>query len=247
MDNVYYVGPSQGPTPGDSYTFSGNTLTNVGGLDGIFLQNFSPYRATPTPPSPEVTVQIYWNIDNSIDGETGIRGLNELSTDASHQARPTSAASDISMVDAIPTTISTAYVDDGWTGEDRFSDPDGIGTGNVVAYTYNGFDTIQEGVDAVSNSGTVNVAAGIYEENVDVDKIVSILGAGSGDTASDTIVTTPASIDSKVGVFQITTTGTSGSPILLDGMRVKPVGQSGVSIGRFTESTGTTVSYLIFE
>ncbi len=246
VDNVYYVGPGQGPSVGDNFTFSGNTLTNVGGLDGIFLQNFSPYRAG-TPPSPEVTVHIYWDSDNSIDGETGIRGLNELSTDATHAARPSSAATDISMVDAIPTDISTTYVDAGWTGEDRFGDPDGTGTGTVMAYAYNGFDTIQAGVDAISAGGTVNVAAGTYQENVVINKIVSILGAGSGNTDSDTIVTSPLSVDYKVGVFQITATGNSGAVILLYGMQVQPIGQAGVSIGRFTESTGTSVAFLTLD
>ena len=34
----------------------------------------------------------------------------------------------------------------------------------------NPFNTIQEGIDAVPEGGTVNVAAGNYEENLTVDK-----------------------------------------------------------------------------
>ena len=244
VDNVYYVGPGQGPTAGDSFSFSGNMLTNVGGPDGIFLQNFSPYRATPL--SPEVTVQIQWNLDNSIDGETGIRGLNELSIEATHASRASSAATDIDAVTGIPVPAAV-FVDDTWVGEGRFVDPDGIGLGDELAFAYNAFDTIQGGVDAVTPGGVVNVAAGTYQENIVVNKIVSILGAGSGNTGSDTIVTSPVTVDYKVGVFQITASGNSGAIILLSDMQVHPVGQAGVSIGRFTESTGTSVAYLTLD
>ena len=192
-------------------------------------------------------IPIYWDISNTIDGETGIRGLNELSTNATHTARPSSGATVIESVFITPADVTPVFVDDNWSGEDRFSDPDGIGTGNVVAYAYNGFDTIQAGVDAVTSGGVVNVAAGTYQENVVVNKIVSILGAGSGNTDSDTIVTSPPSVDPKVGVFQITATGNSGAIILLHAMQVQPIGQAGVSIGRFSESTGTSVAFLTLD
>ena len=107
------------------------------------------------------------------------------------------------------------------------------------------FATIQKAVTTVAPGGTVHVAAGTYVGNVLVDKQVSIIGAGSG--TDGTIVTTPAGFDTKVGVFQITGSGTSGAPLLLQDMRVQPVGQSGVSVGRFTESTGLNVSYLTLD
>lgn len=44
---------------------------------------------------------------------------------------------------------------------------------------------IQEGVDLASEGGTVNVAAGTYQENVVVDKSVSIAGAGRDRTIVD--------------------------------------------------------------
>ncbi|MBG0786730.1 MAG: hypothetical protein H0S79_16665 [Anaerolineaceae bacterium] len=104
------------------------------------------------------------------------------------------------------------------------------------------FDTIQEAVDNVAEGGTVHVAAGTYAENVVVDKPVSIIGAGSS-----SIVTSPVSFDSKVGIFQITGSGLVGSPILLQDLQIEPVGQAGISVGRFTEATGTHVSYLSLE
>ena len=81
-----------------------------------------------------------------------------------------------------------------------------------------------------------------------VDKYVVITGAGSSDTADDTIVTSPATVDYKVGVFQIAASGlSSAEPIVLQNMRVQPNGQAGVSIGRFTEATGVTVDYLTLD
>jgi len=108
------------------------------------------------------------------------------------------------------------------------------------------FLTIQKGIDSVSVGGTVNVAAGTYIENVLVNKHVSVIGAGSG--TDGTIVTTPAGFDTKVGVFQITGSGIdSTDPLLLQDIRIEPVGQSGISVGRFTESTGQNVSYLTLD
>ena len=57
-------------------------------------------------------------------------------------------------------------------------------------------------------------------------------------------MTTPTGFDTKVGVFQITGSGADGSPLLLQDLRIEPVGQAGISVGRFTEATGTSVDYL---
>ena len=48
------------------------------------------------------------------------------------------------------------------------------------SHTWNvdAFDTIQAGINAVASSGTVNVAAGTYNENVHIDKPLRLLGEG---------------------------------------------------------------------
>ncbi|MBN2149132.1 MAG: tandem-95 repeat protein [Anaerolineales bacterium] len=156
---------------------------------------------------------------------------------------------------ALTNGLVSAHVDyTPWldTGSDTSSDPGFQGDFDTLWVDNDSPQTgtvgrIQEGVDMVSGS-TVYVAAGTYQENILVDTYVEIIGAGSGDTASDTIVTTPATFDSKVGVFQIAASGLSQSqPILLQDMRLLPVGQAGVSVGRFTEATGTNVSYLLLD
>ena len=175
VDEVFMAMKTSYHTDGDHYAFTGNTLTNVGGADGIFLDNLT-YNDTP------FDIPIYWDISNTIDGETGIRGLNELSTDATHAARPSSGATVIESVFITPAAVTPVFVDAGWTGADRFSDPDGIGAGNLLAYGYNGFDTIQAAVDAASDGGTVNVAAGTYTEQVTITKNLSLLGADQDTT-----------------------------------------------------------------
>ena len=75
---------------------------------------------------------------------------------------------------------STAYVDDDWSAVPVGIDPDGAGPATEMGY--DAFPTVQAGVDAVADDGTVNVAAGTYVENVVVGKPVTINGA-SGNAA----------------------------------------------------------------
>ncbi len=173
VDEVFSATRSQGHADGDEFTFTGNTLTNVGGSDGIFLQNVTN-DTTP------VTVNIFWDISNSIDGETGIRGLVELSTDAAHAGRAASSATDIEAVFALPVPVDPVFVDDDWAGEDRFSDLDDLRTADLVVFEYNGFATIQAGIDAAASGGTVNVNAGTYTEDLEIDKALSLLGPNAG-------------------------------------------------------------------
>lgn len=174
--DVHYVffarNASGGTDPGDQFTFTNNVLTRVGGADGVFLQNVTN---DPTP----VHVLIHWNINNTIDGETGVRGLNELSVQATHASRPTSGASDLDAVDAV-SAKPVVFVNPSWNGASRFTDPDGISAGiGPVAYGFNGFSTIQQGIDNVDVGGTVNVGAGAYAEEVSIGKDLTLAGQGN--------------------------------------------------------------------
>jgi hypothetical protein len=74
-------------------------------------------------------------------------------------------------IDTGPPT--TAYVDDDYCA----------GCANDGhTWTYDAFDKVQEGVDAVEVGGTVMVAAGTYEEEVEIAKNMTVSGAGSGST-----------------------------------------------------------------
>jgi len=77
------------------------------------------------------------------------------------------------------------YVDDDWTG------PADCG-GN--AWGYNAFATIQDGIDGVAETGTVNVADGLYlASNTTVNKPVTIVGANAG-----TVTVAPAAEDDNL-------------------------------------------------
>jgi Calx-beta domain len=74
---------------------------------------------------------------------------------------------------------ATVYVDDDWTGTTAGADPDGAGP--ATEFGYDAFATIQTGVDAVATGGTVNVYAGTYDEDVNVNKAgLSLLGFDAG-------------------------------------------------------------------
>ncbi|MCD6163719.1 MAG: right-handed parallel beta-helix repeat-containing protein [candidate division Zixibacteria bacterium] len=82
--------------------------------------------------------------------------------------------------------VSIVWVDDDWAGS---SDGQDIGGGKY--FKYNAFDIIMDGITAVSEHGTVNVAAGIYHNDITagywdggnwvytnrIDKSISVLGA----------------------------------------------------------------------
>ncbi|MFL6209445.1 MAG: Calx-beta domain-containing protein [Pyrinomonadaceae bacterium] len=73
---------------------------------------------------------------------------------------------------------NVVYVDDDFTGPVG-SDPDGAGPATEIGY--DAFNTIQGGVNGVATGGTVNVAAGTYDEDVAItNNGMKLLGAGAG-------------------------------------------------------------------
>jgi hypothetical protein len=117
-------------------------------------------------------------------------------------------------------------------------------------YVPSGYATIQLAIDAANPAGgdVIHVAAGSYTEHIVIDKQVSIFGTGSGnDPLVDTVLNSPAGLDSKLGIVQLTGSGLSvAEPILLQDVRINATGRAGISVGRFTEATGVSVSYLKF-
>ena len=106
--------------------------------------------------------------------------------------------------------------------------------------------SIQSAVDDAQPGDVLLVGPGTFLENVLLDKKVQIIGSGNGeDPLVDTIVSSPASFDTKVGLFNLAASGVAADDALvLSNMRLNPVGQAGISVGRFTESTGTNVAFV---
>lgn len=142
--------------------------------------------------------------------------------------------------------VTDVIVDDDFTSQ---ADVDAYNSANGTNYTYgyDAFGSIQDAIDGVTGS-TINVLPGTYTENIDVDKYVHIIGSGSGeDPASNTILTqNPTGAgDSKIGVIQLSASGNSqADPILIQDIRVAADGMAGISVGRFTEATGQSISYV---
>ena len=157
VDNVFFARNASGGTDvGDEFTITNSELTRVGGADGIFLRNVT---------TDAITVQINWGINNTIDGFTGVRGLNELSTQATGATRTLSAASDINSVFAVG-EITEIFVDDNFGAVPRFGDSDGIGSGaGPIAFGFNTVDTIAAGIAATDANETVSVLEGTYAES----------------------------------------------------------------------------------
>jgi parallel beta-helix repeat protein len=84
--------------------------------------------------------------------------------------------------------VATVYVDDNWAYTPLGEDPD-LTDGVPMFFGVNAFATIQDGINAVDDGGTVNVLAGTYVEDVVVSKSLSLLGAqASADARTRTSV-----------------------------------------------------------
>jgi len=111
------------------------------------------------------------------------------------------------------------YVDDGYNL---------LPIGTLVNFPHDGnpgphiigcdaFATIQGGIDAVASLGTVNVAAGTYNEDVNVNKTITVQGAGAGST------TVIGPIGGAGSTFALTASGA-----ILDGFKITRAGNNPV-------------------
>ncbi len=90
--------------------------------------------------------------------------------------------------------------------------------------------TVQTAVSQVDVGGNVIVAAGIYTENVTIDKHVSIIGAGSGaDSATNTILRENNN-DAIVTLEAPASGASTGDPLLLQDLRIEPQNEYGINV-----------------
>lgn len=120
---------------------------------------------------------------------------------------------------------------------DDLDTPDcsGFPVNNITQLT--GHATIQDAIDNANPGDEIKVVAGTFNESIDIDKQLSITGAGS----SDTIITDVGGPD---GVVQLSASGSAGSPILLQDLRIEPDGKAGISVGFFNNTVPSTVDYV---
>ena len=122
-----------------------------------------------------------------------------------------------------PPLLSKVWVDDDWNGYSNGTDVDGPIIG------IDAFGTIQDGIDAATPEGTVNVAAGTYNENIIVSakKKVKILGAGAdvttiiGDGSTSVVTGNSMHADSRIEGFTITSQVQNHTPIFGGGINLE--------------------------
>ncbi|GAJ10983.1 unnamed protein product, partial [marine sediment metagenome] len=110
------------------------------------------------------------------------------------------------------------YVDAAWTSQgdvDAF-DPD-------LIWQHDAFASIQAGINAVAEDGTVNVAAGTYNEAVLIDRQLTLLGANDGVNP----VTEPRGAESIIDASVIKASG-----VVFDGFTVTSDSGPGIYTGK---------------
>ncbi len=171
-----------------------------------------------------------WNVQAS--DEENIVTL--IATEEETQAPPPDPEADGDTTQFAIDWLTTVYVDDDYTPAD--CDDHVCGS--------DAFSTIQEGIDAVSVGGWVNVAPGTYTENLIVDKRLTLAGSGSGDDFGvDTIVTSAAA---STPVIQISAGGNNSTDrLVIQNLQVTGATGSGNPASGIRVTAGG--SYLTFD
>ncbi|MCG6158220.1 beta strand repeat-containing protein [Rubinisphaera margarita] len=121
------------------------------------------------------------------------------------------------------------------------SDLTGTVTGSSDTVQVNASASIQDGIEAAIAGGAVNIAAGNFVENVTLNKQVTLSGAGSGDTASDTVIT---AANGNQAVLELTAGGASAMDrLVVENLRVTGSLQQGLHFG--TTTSFTTVQNVV--
>ena len=123
-----------------------------------------------------------------------------------------------------PPAPATVWVDDNWVGL-----PNGTDVGSSRTIGCDAFATIQGGVNAVAAGGTVNVAAGNYNEDVIVNKVVHDPRRGRGLVRSSAVRSAAAARRSRCASSNVDARPASRSPATAT---TRPIGTTRPELGR---------------
>ncbi|MCB5270867.1 MAG: right-handed parallel beta-helix repeat-containing protein [Candidatus Cloacimonetes bacterium] len=139
----------------------------------------------------------------------------------------TDNANNFGLTDGITTKYHGLY----WGGTELWQQPSIVNFTNP--YRYN---TIQIAIDNANPEEVILVAAGEYTGPINVNKNVSIIGAGiTGEESTQTIITGGSP------VVSIAATGTETNPLLLKGFKIMATGDQGI------DTAFSPIEYLSFE
>jgi len=234
-----YSGTSTNNTIGDATAANANTITNCDagiafyGVDatnkanGNKIYGNSPYNLGNSNTSVTIDARYNWwgtavlpTIQSKISGNVNFEPY---------------------YVDSAMTTLNTpppttVYVDVNYS--------DGNADGHT--FGYDAFNKIQDGINAVSTGGTVNVAAGTYNEpQIIIDKPLTLQGAGIGQSIIDG---GDAALTNE-GLIRIVAPGN----VTVDGFTIQNAGGPSVNdygdgklnVGVYAQSNSNDVTYTI--
>ena len=140
-----------------------------------------------------------WNL---LDPDPANLNINNFyfQTGVNYYIEITNPNSQIVVADAVKIQSTEApndvWADDGWI--DDINNP-GAPEGENRYYGYNAFTTIQEAIDAVRPDGIVHVLAGTYEEQIDIQKNITLEGEVDNENRKLVTINSPVSLVSKWG------------------------------------------------
>jgi hypothetical protein len=177
--------------------------------DNDYAANTGTLNFGPSDTTMQVTVQVNHDFKAEPDEAFTVNLFGEVGATISD-------ADGTGTIQNDDTQPNIVWVDDDFTGPIG-SDPDGAGL--ATAFGYDGFTTIQEGINGVAPGGTVIVYAGNYKENPNANKAVTLVGPNVG-VAGSAVRVDEANVitnGNQTAVFTVTSNNVTIDGFTVDG------------------------------
>lgn len=234
--------------PGSGATINGNTVNNTKGSILVRGQTTTATGNTPGPDGNEWDIVIMPSLYGAPAVETALLPLqNDLAAYGLAVMALSGNNGGMTILDRRfgDSNRSHASIIAGATPDIA----DDFGIGNGLGNPRQPYGLIQDGITAVAPGGIVNVAAGTYTENVNVNKSVTLNGAqagisvgvrtaGGGSESNVAGLLTVAAADVTVDGFTLTNPDTTSSSIAA--LLVNSTGSNAHILNNFVQNVGNT-------